>query len=167
VHPDSSYLPESPVCSICSDARPSPDHSSMLHQLQAAWIIQATVQQRCVAGAGQCKSSYEDNASGLVCRSLLPPSPQEYPMTGLNLMRLLVENRIAEFHTELELIPDEVRLHHKVQQCRSAAACVAVRGALNSLLRTIVLHRAVQDCSSMHSCTWWLWFECFAEVVLC
>ena len=43
-----------------------------------------------------------------LCRSLLPPSPQEYAMTGLNLMRLLVENRIAEFHTELELIPDEV-----------------------------------------------------------
>jgi hypothetical protein len=28
---------------------------------------------------------------------------------GLNLLRLLVANRIAEFHTELELIPAEVR----------------------------------------------------------
>lgn len=41
-------------------------------------------------------------------RSLLPPSPQEYHLVGLNLLRLLVENRIAEFHTELELIPDQV-----------------------------------------------------------
>lgn len=29
-------------------------------------------------------------------------------MTGLNLLRLLVQNRIAEFHTELELLPQQV-----------------------------------------------------------
>uniref|UniRef100_A0A2N9HHM5 PCI domain-containing protein n=1 Tax=Fagus sylvatica TaxID=28930 RepID=A0A2N9HHM5_FAGSY len=34
----------------------------------------------------------------------LPPSPQEHPILGLNLLRLLVQNRIAEFHTELELL---------------------------------------------------------------
>ncbi|XP_042501690.1 26S proteasome non-ATPase regulatory subunit 8 homolog A-like isoform X1 [Macadamia integrifolia] len=34
----------------------------------------------------------------------LPPSPQEYPILGLNLLRLLVQNRIGEFHTELELL---------------------------------------------------------------
>ncbi|KAK3014581.1 hypothetical protein RJ639_009814 [Escallonia herrerae] len=34
----------------------------------------------------------------------LPSSPQEYPILGLNLLRLLVQNRIAEFHTELELL---------------------------------------------------------------
>ncbi|XP_010267575.1 PREDICTED: 26S proteasome non-ATPase regulatory subunit 8 homolog A-like [Nelumbo nucifera] len=34
----------------------------------------------------------------------LSSSPQEYPILGLNLLRLLVQNRIAEFHTELELI---------------------------------------------------------------
>ncbi|KAL8251023.1 hypothetical protein R6Q59_034716 [Mikania micrantha] len=34
----------------------------------------------------------------------LPQSPQEYPILGLNLLRLLVQNRIAEFHTELELL---------------------------------------------------------------
>lgn len=42
-------------------------------------------------------------------RTLLPPSPQEHPMLGLNLLRLLVQNRIAEFHTELELISAEVQ----------------------------------------------------------
>ncbi|KAK4742386.1 hypothetical protein SAY87_000387 [Trapa incisa] len=35
----------------------------------------------------------------------IPQSPQEYPILGLNLLRLLVQNRIAEFHTELELLP--------------------------------------------------------------
>lgn len=35
----------------------------------------------------------------------LPPSPQEYPISGLNLLRLLVQNRsIALFHPELELL---------------------------------------------------------------
>ncbi|KAL4425703.1 hypothetical protein ABPG75_009719 [Micractinium tetrahymenae] len=42
-------------------------------------------------------------------RGLLPPSPQEAALTGLNLLRLLVANRIAEFHTELEVVPEEVR----------------------------------------------------------
>ncbi|CAK8574523.1 unnamed protein product [Lathyrus sativus] len=34
----------------------------------------------------------------------LPQSPQEYPILGLNLLKLLVQNRIVEFHTELELL---------------------------------------------------------------
>ena len=37
------------------------------------------------------------------------PSKAEALTTGLNLMRLLVQNRIAEFHTELELLPAEAR----------------------------------------------------------
>lgn len=43
-----------------------------------------------------------------VCRGLLQPSKQQNLIAGLNLLRLLVQNRIAEFHTELELIPQEV-----------------------------------------------------------
>ena len=43
-----------------------------------------------------------------LCRGLLQPSQQQHLITGLNLLRLLVQNRIAEFHTELELIPQEV-----------------------------------------------------------
>lgn len=35
----------------------------------------------------------------------LPPSQHEFPLLGLNLLRLLVQNRVAEFHTELELLP--------------------------------------------------------------
>jgi 26S proteasome regulatory subunit N12 len=41
-------------------------------------------------------------------RQVLPPSQNEAVLTGLNLLRLLVQNRIAEFHTELEVIPSEV-----------------------------------------------------------
>ena len=42
--------------------------------------------------------------------SILPPSQREFPLFGLNLMRLLTQNRIADFHTALEslrLPPDE------------------------------------------------------------
>eukprot|EP00246_Nothoceros_aenigmaticus_P002166 TRINITY_DN12977_c0_g1_i1.p1 TRINITY_DN12977_c0_g1~~TRINITY_DN12977_c0_g1_i1.p1 ORF type:complete len:274 (-),score=68.33 TRINITY_DN12977_c0_g1_i1:117-938(-) len=49
----------------------------------------------------QLKSFYTDT------RDIIPPSPQEYPMIGLNLLRLLVQNRIGEFHTELELLAPE------------------------------------------------------------
>jgi len=36
----------------------------------------------------------------------LPESQRKYPLLGVYLLFLLVENRIGEFHTELELIPD-------------------------------------------------------------
>eukprot|EP01112_Ceratiomyxa_fruticulosa_P014349 TRINITY_DN4102_c0_g2_i2.p1 TRINITY_DN4102_c0_g2~~TRINITY_DN4102_c0_g2_i2.p1 ORF type:complete len:256 (+),score=59.98 TRINITY_DN4102_c0_g2_i2:204-971(+) len=37
--------------------------------------------------------------------SLIPPSQNKYQILGLNLLCLLAQNRIAEFHSELELIP--------------------------------------------------------------
>ena len=42
------------------------------------------------------------------CRGLLKDSPLEPLITGLNLTRLLVQNRIAEFHVELETVPARV-----------------------------------------------------------
>jgi len=53
----------------------------------------------------QLKSYYTDT------RGLIPASEQEYPILGLNLLRLLVQNRIAEFHTELELLPIDAHDH--------------------------------------------------------
>jgi len=40
---------------------------------------------------------------------LLRESERHWPLVGLNLLGLLAHNRIAEFHTELELIPAEDR----------------------------------------------------------
>ncbi|KAI0729379.1 proteasome 26S subunit [Fomitopsis betulina] len=37
--------------------------------------------------------------------SVLPPSSHEYPIRGLYLIRLLTQNRIADFHTTLESLP--------------------------------------------------------------
>lgn len=38
----------------------------------------------------------------------LPPSKREYPIRGLNLIRLLTQNRIADFHTTLESIDSDI-----------------------------------------------------------
>jgi len=38
-------------------------------------------------------------------RQVLPPSPREHPVRGLQLIRLLTQNRIADFHTALEGLP--------------------------------------------------------------
>lgn len=49
----------------------------------------------------QLKCYYFDYAS------LLPDSAYKYQILGLNLLCLLAENRLAEFHTELEQLPVE------------------------------------------------------------
>ena len=51
----------------------------------------------------QLKIYYSD------CAATMPESTRQFPILGLNLLRLLAQNRIAEFHTELELIPAEVQ----------------------------------------------------------
>ena len=43
------------------------------------------------------------------CAATLPASQRQYPILGLNLLRLLAQNRIAEFHTELEIIPADLQ----------------------------------------------------------
>lgn len=48
---------------------------------------------------------YYSDARGLAG---LAPSGQEATLTGLNLLRLLVANRIAEFHSELEVGENEL-----------------------------------------------------------
>ncbi|TPX65284.1 hypothetical protein SpCBS45565_g05279 [Spizellomyces sp. 'palustris'] len=66
----------------------------------------------------QLKTYYHDYSSSL------PASARMYPLLGLNLLRLLAQNRISEFHTELELIEtdqmgENVYIRHPVQieQC--------------------------------------------------
>ncbi|KAJ7283794.1 COP9 signalosome [Mycena rebaudengoi] len=46
----------------------------------------------------QLQTFYTDYAT-------LPPSTNEFPIRGLNLIRLLTQNRIADFHTTLESLP--------------------------------------------------------------
>merc|ERR1712100_264084 len=47
--------------------------------------------------------------------SLLPVSPQYFNILGLNLMRLLAQNRIADFHSQLETFSPEALASSPVQ----------------------------------------------------
>eukprot|EP00898_Chlorokybus_atmophyticus_P004503 jgi/Chlat1/5053/Chrsp33S05053 len=75
----------------------------------------------------QLKAYYTDTTH------LLAPSAQQYCITGLNLLRLLVQNRIAEFHTEVELIPPQAQasphIHHAIAVEQSL-----MEGAYNKVL---------------------------------
>ena len=62
-----------------------------------------------------------ENMTAVAGRSVLPQSPQAHIIIGLDLLRLLVENRIAEFHTELELLSPEVTLPTNKQACHPQA----------------------------------------------
>jgi 26S proteasome regulatory subunit N12 len=54
----------------------------------------------------RCVSAfYSDSCSLIGIRSSLPPSKREFAVRGLNLIRLLTQNRIADFHTTLESLP--------------------------------------------------------------
>lgn len=56
--------------------------------------------------------SFERYMAQLKCyyldyRDQLPESAYKYQLLGLNLLLLLSQNRVAEFHTELELLPSD------------------------------------------------------------
>jgi 26S proteasome regulatory subunit N12 len=53
----------------------------------------------------QLKAYYDDESN----------SALQYPIMGTRLLQLLVENRMAEFHNELELIPEKARHDMNIQ----------------------------------------------------
>ncbi|KAJ3227651.1 hypothetical protein HDU81_006550 [Chytriomyces hyalinus] len=70
-------------------------------ELGAQWSVKAKDIPSFERYIAQLKTYYHDYSSSL------PASQRQYPLLGLNLLRLLAQNRIAEFHTELELIDPE------------------------------------------------------------
>ncbi|KAI9316438.1 cornichon protein-domain-containing protein, partial [Dichotomocladium elegans] len=59
----------------------------------------------------QLNTYYHDLAS------ILPPSPQMYPLIALNLLRLLSQNRLSDFHTALEVIdPEQLQTNQYIKQ---------------------------------------------------
>lgn len=69
----------------------------------------------------------------LDARSAIPLSPQEALLSGIHLLVLLVQNRIAEFHTAVELLPDEVLATPEVAQVAQLEAWL-MEGAYNKVL---------------------------------
>lgn len=52
-----------------------------------------------------------------LCRSVLPSSPQMFPLIALNLLRLLSQNRLSDFHTALETIdPEQLQSNAYIKQ---------------------------------------------------
>ena len=66
----------------------------------------------------------------------LTPSPQQYPLTGLNLLRLLAQNRIADFHAEIELIPADVQASNPYVRFPMQLEQQIMEGSYNILLTT-------------------------------
>ncbi|KOO23497.1 26s proteasome non-ATPase regulatory subunit 8 [Chrysochromulina tobinii] len=110
------------ACDVCACARyvqphamaaaPSPVDRVLVHEelLVAREILEhgalLSIRQMDIPAferyVAQLKVYYSD-------ASILTPSQRQFPILGLNLLRLLAQNRIAEFHTELELIPTELQ----------------------------------------------------------
>ncbi|KAK9792505.1 hypothetical protein WJX73_002846 [Symbiochloris irregularis] len=66
-------------------------------------------------------------------RSVLPASPLQDLVLGLNLLRLLVQNSIAEFHTELELLSPKMQRSPYVAQATQLEQWL-MEGAFNKVL---------------------------------
>lgn len=49
-------------------------------------------------------------------RSSVDPSPREHMLLGLNLLRLLVQNRVSDFHVELEKLSPQAHSSEAVQK---------------------------------------------------
>ncbi|KAH9102043.1 hypothetical protein AeMF1_021323 [Aphanomyces euteiches] len=95
----------------------------------------------------------------------LPPSSLHYPLLGTRLLHLLVENRMAEFHGELEILPSEGRSdpniafamkleqylmegsYNKVLEARSNEPNPYFKWFMSQLLRTV--RDAIADCAEV------------------
>ncbi|TPX48293.1 hypothetical protein SeMB42_g02656 [Synchytrium endobioticum] len=88
------------------DARKSPDVKELVLardvlELGAQYATKRGEIEEFERYISQLKTYYHDY------KSLLPPSEKQYSLLGLNLLNLLAQNRISEFHTELESLPPE------------------------------------------------------------
>ncbi|KAI9032111.1 COP9 signalosome [Hyaloraphidium curvatum] len=65
--------------------------------------------------------------------NILPPSSRMYPIIGLNLLRLLAQNRISDFHTELETIdPEQLQSNIYIQHPVEVEQCL-MEGSYNKV----------------------------------
>lgn len=82
--------------------------------------------------------SFERYMSQLKCyyfdyKTALPESTYKYQLLGLNLLFLLSQNRVAEFHTELELLPaDQIQKNVYIRHPLSLEQCL-MEGSYNKI----------------------------------
>lgn len=82
--------------------------------------------------------SFERYIAQLKCyyydyKTQIPESQNKYKLLGLNLLFLLSQNRVAEFHTELELLPCDIINSNKFIQHPLALEQYLMEGRYNKL----------------------------------
>lgn len=84
--------------------------------------------------------SFERYISQLKCyyydyKNQIPESQNKYKLLGLNLLFLLSQNRVAEFHTELELLPFDIIKTNNFIQHPLALEQYLMEGRYNKLFK--------------------------------
>lgn len=67
-------------------------------------------------------------------RDILPESQREWPLLGLNLLRLLAKNKLDEFHIELEIIPFDKRSNFYIKHPVELEQCM-MEGSYNKIMK--------------------------------
>ena len=75
-------------------------------EIGAQWSVSARDVPSFERYMSMLKSVYTDQSK------TLPESSRMYELLGLNLLCLLSQNRLSDFHTELELLPPEILLEN-------------------------------------------------------
>lgn len=84
--------------------------------------------------------SFERYMAQLKCyyydyKEKIPESPLQYELLGLNLLFLLSQNRVADFHTEVELLPaDQIQKNPYLKHPLSLEQCL-MEGSYNKILQ--------------------------------
>lgn len=100
----------------------------------------------------------------LLCfSSMLPESERQWPIMGLNLVYLLANNRIGEFHTELEAIPVKQHTNQYIEvyfsfflialsavcECLLPVCCWRFRSTHSMMCRFYSLSVLIRKCSTL------------------
>ncbi|KAK0190850.1 COP9 signalosome [Armillaria mellea] len=84
---------------FCFSMRRADSNVGDILEIGAIWSIRSRDEPSFDRYFSQLQTFYNDYSS------YLPSSKREFPIRGLNLIRLLTQNRIADFHTTLESLP--------------------------------------------------------------
>lgn len=96
-------------------------------EIGAEWAVLVKNVQAFERYISQLKTYYYDY------RNHIPESKNKYKLLGLNLLFLLSQNRVAEFHTELELLPCDIINTNKFIQHPLALEQYLMEGRYNKL----------------------------------
>lgn len=89
-------------------------------------------------------------------RSEIGESANKYQLLGLNLLFLLAQNRVSEFHTELELLPQEIIHTNEFIRHPLVLEQNLMEGSYNKIFRAKVLLKCPQHILHRNRYLWYL-----------